>query len=103
MESDTSPHPMVSKKHNKLIWAIPVTLAVIVIFAGLLTVARRCRHLQNSYENSGYRQLLMNDDAEENDYGDKRGETFHAGIVVHFNFISIKFLLLYDIKSSESC
>lgn len=63
MESDTSPHPMVSKKHNKLIWAIPVTLAVIVIFAGLLIVARKCRHLQNSYENSGYRQL-MNDDAE---------------------------------------
>ena len=79
---------MASKKRNKLAWAIPVALAVIIIFACLFIVARRCRHLQNSYENSGYRQL-MNDDAEENDYGDNRGRSFHTGTVVHFNLISI--------------
>ena len=87
MKPDTSSQPMASKKRNTLVWAIPVALAVIIIFAGLLIVVRRCRHLQNSYENSGYRQL-MNHDAEENDHGDNRDAVFHEGIV-QFNFISI--------------
>ena len=85
---DSGPQPMASKKRNTLAWTIAVALAVIIIFACLFIVARRCRYHQNSYEYSGYRQL-MNDDAEENDHGDNMGVSFHTGTVAHFNFISI--------------